>query len=463
MIHFSRMNPKIRHIEKPKDKSQDIITRLKATWLGKFYTSHLKLYPFIRRITIWLWRNLFPVYLNFRANITIYLLDRMATRWRVLIRLSEFAERRDIASTKLVDAAVVETPAPKVYPGSDQSYLRSPHERYRFPEVFVAKVSNGMICGGTNLILAEGKVICHDLYDFEHDYTSEELHGRTLIDPKAKRIRWLLHDKAPERISAAASFVDACAPNYAHWLTEVLPRIAVFCAEQKFRKIPILVNDELHKNIMESLLLVAGIERTIITLPIGRALFVDELYITSAGGYVPFERRTNKLSEHSHGIFSPRALEVLRNNMNALGMKPGGHGWPEKIFLRRNSANRKVTNVTELEKLVASRGYAIVQPEKLTFLQQIRLFSNAKYIVGASGAALANILFAPKDAKIVILMNKNRNTSYWYWQNMACASGNTVSYVFGKADGTNTRGIHADFLVDTDNLISAIEEETRWI
>ena len=115
--------------------------------------------------------------------------------------------------------------------------------------------------------------------------------------------------------------------------------------------------------------LVAGVEREIITLPIGRALAVDELYLTSVVGYVPFERRTAKLSGHSHGIFSPQAFELLRDNMDAFGKQAEGQDWPEKIFLRRNSGPRKVTNAVELEKTLVDRGYVIVEPEKLTFFQ----------------------------------------------------------------------------------------------
>ncbi len=94
--------------------------------------------------------------------------------------------------------------------------------------------------------------------------------------------------------------------------------MVMFCMDKRFEGVPVIVNDGLHQNIMESLLLVTGVDREIITLPIGRALVVDKLYLTSVAGYVPFERRKNKLTNHSHGMFSPRAFETLRKYLNVL-------------------------------------------------------------------------------------------------------------------------------------------------
>lgn len=445
--------PEIKKVEAIHPKVHDISGRLRKTWLGQLYVNHLKQYVVVRWIAHWIWRNGYPFYVN---HISLRLLNRKEKRWRPLINLREHVKKSNIPIYILTDSAVVETPKPKVFPTCDQSYLNPPHERFRFSEIYVATINNAITYGGTNFILADGEVVCHDLYDFERDYTSEELHGRALIDPKSGRIRWLLHDNAPEPIPVAATFVDACASNYAHWVTEVLPRIVLFCAEDKFRRVPIVVNHGLHKNIMESLFLVAGTEREIITLSIGRALAVKKLYLTSVAGYVPFERRKNKLSGHSHGVFSPLAVGALRKHLNGLGLEKEQEAWPEKIFLRRNSGVRKVANATELEALLVAQGYVIVEPEKLSFLQQVGLFSNVKVVIASSGAAIANIIFCSPASKILILISKQPNTSYWYWQNMAAASGNSVKYVLGKTVVGRGGSIHDDFYISSEEVLKAV-------
>ena len=439
------LSPKKRRVE-PYIGSQNPLARLKGTWVGRFYINNFKQISFVRWLVIWSWRTLYPFYVN---HIAAYFVANAAKRWRTLIPLVDYVKTRNILPIKVLDAVRVETPVPQVFPAEDQEYLSSPHDHYDFPPIYVAEISNALVYGGTNLVFTQDAVICHDLYDFERDYTSEELHGRHLIDAKKKRMRLVNYDVAPERVPVAAVFVDACALNYAHWLTEVLPRIAAFCAEEQFASIPIIVNDGLHHNIMESLYLITGPEREIIALPVGRAIQADSLYVTSVAGYVPFERRKNKLSGHSHGLFSSSVFDLIRKRVFQLTDKFPLQNWPEKIYLRRNSGARKVTNASELEQILINRGYVIVEPDKLTFLQQAMLFSNAKEIVGSSGAALANLIFAPSNANVQILIGKYPNTSYWYWQNIACASGKKVDYVLGKVLKIDN-GIHSDFSVDPE-------------
>ena len=457
-ISLAQSTYRIRKIKHHQTKRLDTFDQLRNTRFGLFYSNRLKQYAVVRLVVQWLWRNGYPIYVNHISPFFSNASKRRSRRWRPLIKLGEFARKKGTPICKLLDESVIETPEPKVFPSCDQGYIVSPHERYKFPEIYVATIRNGIIYGGSNLIMADGKVICHDLYNFESDYTSEELHGRTLIDPKSNRIRLLLYDEEPERIPSAAAFVDACAPNYAHWLTEVLPRICLFCSDERFKNIPIVVNEGLHKNIMESLLLVSGYEREVILLPIGRALRCDKLYITSVSGYVPFEWRKNRLSGFSHGLFSPMALRLLCKQLNGKSQKAEDQKWPEKIFLRRNSGYRKVINAIDVERVFFSRGYAIVEPEKLSFSQQVALFKNAKTIVSSSGAALANMIFTTQGSKIFILISKHPDTIYWYWQNIACASGKTVNYLFGKISESDLSGIHASFVVDLDDLVLLLSE-----
>jgi len=429
-------------------------TGLRNTWLGQLYKGHLKRYVFVRRIARWIRRNGYSLYLK---CIAVRLFNRTDKRWRSLIKLNDFAKRSEVSIYKFADATVVEIPAPTVFPACDHVYLASPNDRYKFPEIYVASIKNAMTYGGTNLILVDNEVICHDLYNFEHDYTSEEQYYHVLIEAKSSRIRWLMSDKVPESIPAAATFVDACATNYAHWMTEVLPRVAMFCAEERFHGVPIVVNDGLHKNIMESLFLVAGAEREIITLPTGKALAIDELYVTSVTGYVPFERRTTKLSGHSHGIFSPHALALVRKHMGAFFEKAELQEWPEKIFLRRNSGIRKFTNAAEIEKIMVNRGYAIVEAENLTFSQQVQLFTNANIIVAPTGAALVNAIFCKPATQVAVLMAKHENMIYRYWSNMLTPIRIKVSYILGNIVDNRQRGLHGDFVVNTNDIIDLLE------
>jgi len=457
VIDFSRLAPKVRQIEKPQGASQDIVPRLKATGIYKFYASHLKQHPFVHGLANWIWRNIYAIFAIYVIHIATPLGSRHAKRRRHLTKLSEFARKKGAPIRRLADAARVETRAPRVFPDRDQGYLAPHGDHYEFPEIFVAIIGNALTYGGTNLIFVDGEVVCHDLYDFERDYTSEELHGRAIIAPGFRQIWWYSNDELPEQIPVAATFVDACASNYAHWMTEVLPRIALFCAEERFRGVPIVVDDGLHENMMESLMLVTGADREIITLPADKALAVNELYVTSAAGYVPFSRRTSRLSGHSHGVFSPGAFERLRNRLNVLGQETKKEAWPQKIYLRRGGTGmRDIINAVELEKLLVAHGYVIVEPEKLTFLQQIQLFRNASVIVAPTGAGLSNAICCKRGTHVVVLMAKHKNMIYKYWCNLLTPIQIQVSYVLGNIRDYRGMGIHGNFLIDPSDLVDSL-------
>ena len=435
----------------------DIIDRLHNSIIGRFYVSHLKKYHIARWIVRWI---IATWYSKIRPFCLIVRNSYRPRRYRTT-KLREFIKEEGVSIYKLADEAFVEIPKPKVFPAHDQGCMVKPHDHYKFPEIYIAIINNGIVNGGTNLITVDDQVVCHDLYDFDCDSTSEELHGRALIDPKARRICWLLYDNKPGRIHAAASFVDACAFNYAHWMTEVLPRINMFCADKRFKDIPIVINDSLHDNIMESLFLVAGTDREIIILPVGRALRCNVLYVTSVTGYVPFGWRSEEFMPYSQGMFSPQALHALRSQILGLAQNTKRHALPKKIFIRRNSANRKCENSVQIEKLLLDRDYVLVEPEKLTFLQQVILFNNAQEIISPSGAALANVIFCKPGTRIVILMAKHQRMIYKYWSSMLATFQLRFFYMFGNIINSDNLGIHSDFILDVSTFMDLLEELER--
>jgi capsular polysaccharide biosynthesis protein len=418
---------------------------IRNTWWGQLYLNHLKKYRIVRVFAPWVWRKIYHLY-------QLGWILRKALKFP-LLPLLVYATRE--GKMVVSRAETVTTPIPGVFPKSDRKHLITPHSEYEFPEIYITEVSNALVTGGTNLIMIDHAVICHDLYDFPHDYTSEELNGRTYIWPNRQHIAWLMSTASSVDLECAACFTDACAHNYAHWMTEVLPRINLFCNIEQSLKVPLIVNDGLHSNLIESLRVVAGDKREIIALPTGVGVRVKHLSITSVAGYVPFQRRSNRSRNHSHGRFSPFALELLRQRLRE-GQGVASSPSIRQVFIKRNSGIRNIINSREIEDFLISLGFSLVEPELLTHAQQVTLFSNADVIVGATGAAMANIIFCKPTANIIIMIPIYPHTSYWYWQNIARAVGNQINYVLGVITSTAASGIHSDFHINSSDLLDAI-------
>jgi capsular polysaccharide biosynthesis protein len=444
--------PTLLHVGEP--PARDPMKGERQSRVGKLYVENLKKVGILR----FFWDSIGrKIYLFFKSMLrkTISSL-RPGGRHYPIVTLSDHAGRSPQGRMSYAAEETVEAPRPPVFPEQDRDYLNESMGCYVFPEIYITTINNAVVSGGTNMILTGENVLCHDLYDFSRDSTSEELHGRAAIYPDAMHVRWLTNSEESEVLPVAAAFVDACAHNYAHWMTEVLPRICLFCADERYRDVPIIVNEGLHRNLVMSLFTVVGSERTIILLPIGKALRVERLLSVSPTGYVPFDRRSNMIEGHRQGQFSPYAMNFLRSSIMANLQLPKAP-LPKRIYIKRTSGTRVLLNADAIEKMLIDRGFVCVEPEKLNFSEQVNLFSQADIIVGATGAAFANSIFCKKASKIVVMIAKHENMPYWYWQNMAHSVGCQVTYVLGKIIRKTELGIHGDFLVDPKSVLRAIE------
>lgn len=434
-------------------QAMDLFSKLQKTRLRSIYQKYIKKYVFARRVVQWTWRHGFSIY----ANLSPWL-SKKTRKWLPIVPLSTVVNKFSKSRHCFVNESIVKTTFQSVFPSKEQHLLGAQNGQYLFPEIGLNAIQNGLVYGGTNLIFTESEILCHDLYDFEHDYTSEELHARVVINSKKKCIRWLVHDDKPEVIKKAAVFVDACASNYAHWLTEVLPRINLFCSDSRFKGIPIIVNAGLHANLRDSLFLICG-DREVIYLPIGRALSVEHLYVTSPTGYIPFEVRPRKFKRQlSHGLFSPDALKMLCDGINRSLQADNSADFPKKIYLRRGPTVRKLINESEVEKRLIARGFAIIAPETLSFAEQVTLFQNAEIIIGPTGAACANIIFSNPEVNVAILMGIHKNMPYRYWSNMANAAGvKKINYILGSIVQNKAYDFHGNYQIDINDLLSYLD------
>jgi capsular polysaccharide biosynthesis protein len=126
-----------------------------------------------------------------------------------------------------------------------------------------------------------------------------------------------------------------------------------------------------------------------------------------------------------------------------------------RIFIKRGRNIRGLKNEDKIIDVLRQIGFEIIEPEKLSFQGQIEIFSNANVIVGASGAALANLIFSPAEAKIVILAAANPLLKYGYWQNLVQTFGGQISYILGHPESSH---IHSAFTINMQTLKKEISK-----
>jgi len=81
----------------------------------------------------------------------------------------------------------------------------------------------------------------------------------------------------------------------------------------------------------------------------------------------------------------------------------------EKIFIDRSEStfnHCQIINNEEVSLFLKSKGFSKYKVGQLSFQKQIHLFKNAKVIVGAHGAAFANLAFCSPKTKIIEIKPK---------------------------------------------------------
>lgn len=373
-----------------------------------------------------------------------------------LIKLKDFIKNKAIKKTGLIKASTVKTIAPHFISSEKMTFKKGDYPSERFPEIYVATIAEATVIGGSNLSIVNNEIISHDLLTISTDLTPEERHFRLNRKGNVFRLTDKIITKKYGKLAEAASFVDGLSCNYAHWMTEVLPRIVSFCSNSQYRNVPIIVDDKLHQNIMATLEKVVG-RRKVYLLPMNHIVKIDKLYATSVAGYISYEQRYKYIQASSEGKFNANAMRLFVSLLKPLN---DNKQTPQRIYLRRPLGYRNLTNQNEIEALLTRHRFTIVDPAKLSFLEQVNYFSKAKAIIGPTGASFANLIFCNKKVNLAILANNDKNMIYRYWVNLASIMGIQVNYITGKSKQFSG-GIHRDFSVDLDLIDTYVKSITR--
>ena len=126
-----------------------------------------------------------------------------------------------------------------------------------------------------------------------------------------------------------------------------------------------------------------------------------EIRVAASGELLTFERVTFLTPVAQHNTRkSPTLLELRELLLNAYGQS----GRSRRLYVRRlQSEKRCISNHAHIERLFAACGFDIVYPGAMNYQEQVSLFSQASHIAGSLGAGMANLLYAPAGAEILLI------------------------------------------------------------
>jgi capsular polysaccharide biosynthesis protein len=129
----------------------------------------------------------------------------------------------------------------------------------------------------------------------------------------------------------------------------------------------------------------------------------------------------------------------------------------DKIFVSRRSVHetyRALLNEDELCQALIDIGFVVVEPQHLTFQEQIRLFNNAKLVVGLGGAGMFNVAFCQPGTPVVSIESSAAFVSHH--ADLFSSLGHPYGVILGAKDLTDPTPIHYRWTVDVPAVLDVL-------
>jgi len=246
----------------------------------------------------------------------------------------------------------------------------------------------------------------------------------------------------------AMLLTQAWEENYQHWLFEILPQIT---AAWRTGVDTLVVSSDIRRYQRRALELLGFGGDRIVTHDVAQTMYCDSLLV---GSFTAFNM--GWVHPTAFTVYD-RLLEETRSTAKV--------ETPELVYISRSDAEwkRRLLNEGELIERLGRLGFVAINPGALDFDDEVQVLSKAKVIVGAVGAGMSNMVFAPAGTDIVAIQSPSFGlTSRFFpmvaslrgqrWHNILSVALNPAAneVAIGKDDNIN-------IIVDIDRVEAKVK------
>lgn len=241
------------------------------------------------------------------------------------------------------------------------------------------------------------------------------------------------------QVDIASSLVNAWSRNYWHWIIDCLTRLEgiEYYHQQTGIKPKLIIDANPTKWQTESLKLLGYNADDCIEWNRSR-MRVKKLIVSS------FRRHYDRV----YSVESPAACRWIRQRMLS-NLTASNTNFSSNIFIsRRHAEGRRIVNEDQVIALLAKLGFVTYVLEQMSFIDEVRLFAQAKVVVAPHGAGLTNIIFA-ENLTVIELFGVSVAPCF---ANLARGLGFNYGYLKCESPRTAVRHHDSDIIVDLPQL-----------
>ncbi|AJO81813.1 glycosyltransferase family 61 protein [Pseudomonas sp. MRSN 12121] len=336
-----------------------------------------------------------------------------------------------------------------------------------FPEIALYHFRQGQVCSVSRSVILPGEQLILERVptatSANADYSAAHLlyHGQRLA---------LVRTGHPIELKKGLLISGCNELNYYHWTVEVLSQLQ-FVAElpAQYADYPLLISKS-SQDIpsIKALIEAIGVDRPLILLEnITSYQVADLLMISAPNNMIPNFKGVAQNSASS-GFTRSDSINFLREKALGLAGDIPVSALPKRVFLARKGFLRHY-NQSEILELLKPYGFTCVYMEEQDINHQIAIMANAEVIIGPTGAAWTNLIFASKNARALCWMAEEYGELSCF-SNLAAIVGVEMDYIAYQVGSTDSRELYyRNYRVDAksvenwlqQHLSKSVEGETR--
>lgn len=327
------------------------------------------------------------------------------------------------------------------------------------PEVALYRFHNGQVCSVSRSVILPGERLVAERVvtakSADADYSGAHLtyHGKALA---------LVRNAAqPELLDKGLLISGGSEVNYYHWVLEILSQLQ-FISElpDEYDDYPVLISGH-SQNIpaIKALIDAIGIPRPVVFLNSVASYCVADLLLISAPNncITNFKGHASSLAEYSFA--RPESIRFLRDKALPLAGSIAANDLPKRVFLGRKGFLRPY-NQAEILARLEPLGFVCVYMEEQDIHHQVALMANADIIIGPTGAAWTNIIFASKGSRALCWMAEEAG-AISFFSNLATLVGVEMDYIPYQAQTSDSRELYyKGYSIEPDAVVQWLTNDT---
>lgn len=322
---------------------------------------------------------------------------------------------------------------------------------YEAKEIYIAELHDVIVHGGTGFILA-GDSALTDIVTNDSEGRVEYAFG--LIRRGTKNRFYIEVKEDICEVDCAINLCGMAAFNYYHLTIEILSRYEYVRNYLSSSNVTVLLDEDARKyhQFRELVGIIIG-NASITYVPPGQRVRCKKVICPSMNTWMPMNVRHKIDFRMSDNMIAKSAVENIREATKLYRKEKTDR----KIFIsRKNTSISRIQNELEVIELFKNAGYEIVCTEELSLQEQIEMFSTSTCIVGATGAALTNMIYCNPGAVFGCIIP--RKYGFCIYSSIAHMVGCKILFLDAEVTKTGGAIYIEQYKVDLDTCQRYIRE-----